>query len=366
MKQRFIQLALALCILITTVNWPYIASFGRVGNVPILSHRGSGNDSSIPAGKMDLTRLPMGDGKLSSSPKAGWIWPCRVNGNHIGGAHRQGPWIEDTRSTYDLTAKAVVKGKVAWPQQYQMKIQGNKRVFTTNDLPNHTTGIFPITPTENANAYEYDRNPNSISAQKMRVELPVNPTLASEATCTPGAIGILNTGSVLFNALDAPGRDALAHEIQDSCQGHPEPSGVYHYHSISTCLNDKTTRNGHSAIVGYSLDGFGIYGRHDIGGRVLTSADLDACHGHIHNIDWNGKNVKMFHYHATWDFPYTIGCMRGTYSRSDVRAIRGNPVQQRLNAPGGRPRGNRPPPPFGAGDRPPFGADDRQPPSLLQ
>ena len=141
MKQRFIQLALALCILITTVNWPYLASFGRVtGNVPILLQRGSANDrdgvpTKIEFRSMDLTRLPMGDGKLSSSPKAGWIWPCRVNGNHIGGAHQQGPWIEDDRSTYDLTAKAVVKGTVAWPQQYQMKIQGKKRVFTTNEPP---------------------------------------------------------------------------------------------------------------------------------------------------------------------------------------------------------------------------------------
>ncbi|WP_310487765.1 YHYH protein [Chamaesiphon sp. VAR_69_metabat_338] len=361
MKQRFIQLALAICILITTVNWPYIASFGRVGNLPI-DRIGL---PKVESRSMDLTRLPMGDGRLSSSPKAGWIWPCRVNGSNIGGAHRKGPWIEDRRGTYNLTAKAIVKGTVAWPQQYQMKLQGDKRVFTTNDLPSHPTGIFPITPKENAVAYAYDRNPNSISAQNMRVELPIDPQLAAEATCTPGAIGILNTGSVLFNALDAPGRDALAHEIQDSCQGHPEPSGVYHYHSISTCLDDKTTRNGHSELVGYSLDGFGIYGRHDVGGRVLASADLDACHGHIHDIDWNGKNVKMFHYHATWDFPYTIGCMRGTYKRSDVRAIRGNPVRQPPNGPGGRPPGNRPPPPFGSEDRPPFGSDDRQMPPLL-
>jgi hypothetical protein len=158
--------------------------------------------------------------------------------------------------------------------------------------------------------------------------LPLDPELAAEPTCTPGAIGILNSGSVLFNALDAPGRDALAHEIQDTCQGHPEPSGVYHYHSISTCLPDKTTRNGHSEIVGYSLDGFGIYGRHGVGGKILASADLDVCHGHTHNIEWNGQQANMYHYHATWDFPYTMGCMRGTYNMSDVRTIRGTPRRQ--------------------------------------
>jgi hypothetical protein len=177
MKQRFIQLALALCILITIVNWPYIASFSRVTS-EIQADRGGTPATKIEFRSMDLTRLPLGDGKLAASPKAGWIWPCRVNGNHIGGAHQQGPWIEENASTYDLTAKAVVQGAVTWPQKYQMKIQGKQRVFTTNDLPNHATGIYPITPQENATAYEYDRNPNSIAAQKMRIELPVNPTLA--------------------------------------------------------------------------------------------------------------------------------------------------------------------------------------------
>ena len=41
------------------------------------------------------------------------------------------------------------------------------------------------------------------------------------------------TGNVFFNALDAVGRDAVAHEIQDACEGHPERSSLYHYHNLS-------------------------------------------------------------------------------------------------------------------------------------
>jgi YHYH protein len=323
MKRRFIQLAVALFVLVTTLH---LLDLGNLISLP-----GTANlyKSEIPltkmaSGSINLKRIPLGDGKLASSPQTGWIWPCRIGSNHIGGAHRRGSWIEGDR-TYDLTTKVVVKGAVTWPQRFTMSTQDDLRIFETNDLPSHPTGIYPITPKDNAQAYRYDRNPNRIAAQKMRVELPIDPTLAPAATCTPGAIGILNTGSVLFNALDAPGRDALAHEVQDGCQGHPEPSGVYHYHSISTCLPDKTTRNGHSELVGYILDGFGIYGRHGIGGKVLASADLDECHGHTHIINWNGRDVEMYHYHATWDFPYTVGCMRGTYKMSDVRTIRGNP-----------------------------------------
>ena len=45
---------------------------------------------------------------------------------------------------------------------------------------------------------------------------------------------------------------------------------------------------------------------------MLTDADLDKCHGHTHEIDWDGQKVVMYHYHATWEVPYTVGCYRGT------------------------------------------------------
>ncbi len=125
-----------------------------------------------------------------------------------------------------------------------------------------------------------------------------------------GAIGVLTTGVVFFNALDALGRDGVAHEIQDACQGHPEVSGMYHYHSLTECLPDSD--EGHSALMGYVFDGFGFYGVRGEEGEVLTNADLDECHGHIHEIEWEGDAVAMYHYHATYEYPYTIGCYRGT------------------------------------------------------
>ena len=51
-----------------------------------------------------------------------------------------------------------------------------------------------------------------------------------------GMIGFTVTGVALYNALDAAGRDAAAHEVQDLCDGHPQGRGQYHYHSSSPCL----------------------------------------------------------------------------------------------------------------------------------
>ncbi len=57
----------------------------------------------------------------------------------------------------------------------------------------------------------------------------------------------------------------------------------------------------------------------------MTDADLDECHGTVSEIAWDGKRVRMYHYVATWEFPYTIGCMRGTFKRADVMKIAGPP-----------------------------------------
>jgi hypothetical protein len=286
--------------------------------------------AAATAHDVDLTKLPLGDGKISTAPLVGQIWACRVDPNG-GGAFRDGPWIDKANGTFDYTKKAIVSGHVVWTPDFKMSVQGDQRVFVSNDLPNHPTGTFPIPSTDAA--YQTDRNPNSIRAQTVTVSLPANPTLADQPICAPGAVGILLTGSVLFNALDAPGRDAVAHEVQDSCQGHPQESGVYHYHWITTCIDDKRLPDGHSALVGNALDGFGIFGRYGEKGELLSSSDLDACHGHTHAIPWDGKMVVMYHYHATWDFPYTIGCLRGRYDTANVRAISGPPPQR------GGPRG---------------------------
>jgi hypothetical protein len=283
---------------------------------------------------VDLHHLPLGDGHLSTEPKVSEIWACRVDPNG-GGAQVDGPWIDKAAGTYDFTKKTVVQGHEVWRPDFRMTLDGDQRVFVTNDLPDHATGVFPISPSDPA--YQYDRNPNRIREQSVTVSLPANPTLASVPACAPGAVGILMTGSVLFNALDAPGRDAVAHETQDGCQGHPQQGGVYHYHWVTTCIDDKRLPDGHSALVGYALDGFGIFGRYGEGGELLSSKDLDACHGHTHAIPWNGKMVVMYHYHATWDFPYTVGCLRGAYRMADVRALSGPPPNR--GGPGGGPGG---------------------------
>lgn len=63
--------------------------------------------------------------------------------------------------------------------------------------------------------------------------------------------------------------------------------------------------------MGYAFDGFGIYGRFGVDGELVTNDDLDVCHGHAHSIEWYGATRSMYHYHSTYEFPYSVGCFRG-------------------------------------------------------
>lgn len=247
--------------------------------------------------------LPVGDGQVSSSPKQGSIYSCmsRFNG---GGAHRQGNWVRD--GGWNPSMKPSVDGRVSWPNaRISITLEGSERVVSGNGLPTHETGRFPIDPGDDA--YAYDRNPSRIREREVLLRLPAVPTAAPQASCLPmGMIAVAATGAALFNGLDGMGRDAGAHEILDLCEGHPDPNGTYHYHGRSKCHRSD------GGPLAYALDGFGVYGMTGEDGRAVTNDDLDECHGHIAPVMWNGQRREIYHYHLTAEYPYSIGCFRGT------------------------------------------------------
>lgn len=279
-----------------------------------LSIAPAGADTSPKgSGVVDVTELPVGDDPVSS-PEVDKVFSCQTSfPSNAPGAFSTGDWFNGD-GTWDLTKKPTVDGEVAWPDaEVTITTEGSSRIISGNGLPTaQTTGTFPVSSSDDA--YSFDRNPNSISAQSVTITLPENPKVADEPSCTSlGTIGIFTNGVQIYNALDAGGRDAAAYEIQDSCDGHPERSGTYHYHSASACvLDDLDTGSGHSNLVGYAADGFGIYGTRGTNGVDVNNADLDECHGHTHKVKFNAKLQKIYHYHLTAEYPYTIGCYKGT------------------------------------------------------
>jgi len=299
-------------IFLYTLSLFIISAALFLGGRFILNVSSQKSEPKISAGDpLDPKRLPIGDGKITSAPKKGYVMRCGSVGFFGGGAFKDGPWIH-TDGTWDSTAKATVEGDVAWKNyKYEIKLEDGKRKLIGNGLPSHHTGVFPIRP--DSEAFKYDRNPNSINESQIVFGLPLTPQIADSPSClTPGPIGVMKTGVAIFDGLDAQGKDAAAHEVQDKCDGHPERTSQYHYHNLSRCLDENHIKGQHSELVGYALDGFGIFGLYGENGKELTDADLDECHGHTHEILWDGRAVNMYHYHATREYPYTLGCFKGT------------------------------------------------------
>lgn len=251
--------------------------------------------------------VPLGDGKyVTDAPKKGYVYLCHAQKDEMGGgAGTDGPWIG--ANTWNRLQKAIVSGSVTWKDALlSITSNGKTNKISGNGLPiNHTTGIYPIE--SGTAAYAYDRNPNSIKMQNMLLMLPLNPVLQKTPSCMGGEVGIMLSGVPLFSAFDATLRDAPAHEVQDSCDGHPQVSGQYHYHSLSRCFKDA----GVQKVLGYALDGFPITGNTVSGNKKIVTNDLDECHGMTSQIVLDGKKKTMYHYVMTDDFPYSVSCFRG-------------------------------------------------------
>jgi hypothetical protein len=261
---------------------------------------------------IDITQLPLGTAKVSTSTtKVGGLFACDSGNPNGGGAHALGPWINEDAGTWDLSKKVSVLGEVSWPMAtYSEKINKTTREITSNGLPvDEITGTFPIASDDPA--YSYDRNPNKIGSSEVSVSLPLFPAMADEPSCLgKGRVGILKNGVSLFASLDERNRDAVAYETQDKCDGHPQQTSVYHYHDVPSCIRDSAT--GSSTVVGFAHDGFPIVVERDASGNLPTNADLDQCHGRTSRITLDGQIVNMYHYSATYEFPYFMGCFVGT------------------------------------------------------
>ena len=254
--------------------------------------------------------LPVGDGKYQTDSAAtGYVYACSGYAQNLqtdaGGAGSRGPWFSSDGKTYDINKKAHVQGSVTWQSSFSNSVTGATRTIITNDLPNHPTGVFPIAASDPA--YAYDKNPNKISAQSFTYSLPASPTYGSP-NCMGGQSGIMLTGVAIFSGFDAGGRDAGAWEVQDDCDGHPEKTGTYHYHTLSSCIKDTSV----STVIGFALDGFPITGPKVGTNNILTTDDLDECHGITSEITLDGKKTTTFHYVMTEDFPYSVSCFRAT------------------------------------------------------
>jgi hypothetical protein len=185
-------------------------------------------------------------------------------------------------------------------------------ILESQNLPNHPTAKFPNSG-----------NPNTIRAQNFTFRIPLVPKPAEQITPPlMGPVGVAINGVVFFNPFEAGGMNAVAGYSEvwfDSCCGHPEQRGAYHYHKYPTCVKTPFPDNGkgHSPVIGFAWDGYPLYGPYVADGvraKDLKGADaLDVCNGRF-------DPDRGYHYHATpGKFPYLIGGYAGVVEASNAR-----------------------------------------------
>jgi len=188
-------------------------------------------------------------------------------------------------------------------------------VIESQGWPNHPTATFPNSG-----------NPNTIRVQEFTFRLPLEPRAAAEITRLPmGPIGVALNGVVFFNPFEQGGVNAVEGYSEvwlDSCCGHPQQTGVYHYHKYPTCVKSPFADDGkrHSPVIGFAFDGFPIHGPHESDGVMAKDLEgdraLDVCNGHE-------DAERGYHYHVTpGRFPYVIGGYRGVPEPSNNRGLR--------------------------------------------
>lgn len=277
-----------------------------------------------------------------------------------------------------------VKPSVA--NKVSTRVEGDVRVIESNGIPNHLTGEFP-------NAH----NPNAIEPQNNRFEIPANPTLTGRIwPLGRNPFGVAVNG-VTFNPVAAEWFHAdqrggwqytvLSGALDlgfDANIAHVQFGGVYHYHGLPTLLLDELNINSsaHSALVGWSADGFPIYARYGYknaddaasGIKELRSSyrlksgkrpsggdnpggtydgtfvadyeyvegggDLDECNGRVTVTPEFPKGTYAYFLSVGW--PVIPRCYKGTPSRSFMHGpgggLGGGPMGGQRGGPGGPPR----------------------------
>ncbi|RYY88219.1 MAG: YHYH protein [Chitinophagaceae bacterium] len=181
----------------------------------------------------------------------------------------------------------------------------------TNGAPDHKSAYYPtgnsLYESFNGTTFAgntFHRNPNSIATQNYTFKIPANPQVSATHAATPlGPIGVSLNGVPFFNQYAGPNQP-LTNEITsfDQWWGHPAQSGDYHYHVEPKYLT--TVKANRSALLGFLLDGFPVYGPEEAGVTVANS-QLDAYHGHTSTTaDYPGG---IYHYHITSTDPYING-----------------------------------------------------------
>ena len=144
--------------------------------------------------------------------------------------------------------------------------------------------------------------------------IPITPKAASSATAFGG--GPMSSGpsvrGLAFNGVvfDAPAPTSVilaAYTLApfDDAGGHINLAAGYHYHAATGLTTQIAQADGHASMIGYALDGYGMYQHLSTSGTEYTDLDsslghYDTTRGYHYHVDAAGKNNFINSLHGVY------------------------------------------------------------------
>lgn len=205
------------------------------------------------------------------------------------GIEKAGIWFKNGK-VFDVSGHFIAKLDVFYSDDKWKLYKDDGTVNVTETKEGCLAAAKPNVEEEYHN-YCVECLPEYFKEQVTTFVIPVKPQyLQTSQSFGRGGIGIAFNG-VNFDP-PAPTHAILAaHTIAplDDHGGHVNPHGGYHYHAVTGSTKEIKQEDVHAPMIGYAIDGFGIYALLDKNENKPN--DLDACGGH-------SDETRGYHYHA--------------------------------------------------------------------
>ncbi|MCB4797756.1 YHYH protein [Neotamlana laminarinivorans] len=245
--------------------------------------------------------------------------------------HEMGPWCPsnisdddsaggiwlDSGTVYDVDGEFVSNLATFYNDNTWLMYDDNGDIYITETEEDCINAANPNVGEEYEN-FCVECIPSYITDLTQTWTIPITPialTTTYSFNTAPGATTGPSTRGVALNGIEfsapAPVSNILAAYTLapfDDAGGHINVNQGYHYHAATQDIADRhviTQTDGHAELIGYAMDGHGIYARVDEIGNEPT--DLDECKGHY-------DDIRGYHYHVdNAGNNNFIDCLKGAY-----------------------------------------------------
>ena len=239
--------------------------------------------------------------------KMGPWCPTHIND----GKDKGGIWFKDDK-VYDVDGHFIANLKEFYSDEEWALFREDGSVKVTKTQEECEAAARPDVD-EKYNNYCVECLPDYYREKVSTYIIPVKPMyLENSNALGRNGIGVAFNG-VNFDA-PAPTHAILAaHTLAplDDAGGHVNPHAGYHYHAVTGKTKEIAQKDIHAPMIGYAMDGFGIYAHKDQNGNGYS--DLDDCGGHY-------DDVRGYHYHAgDTGSNQVLGCLHGVSGSLSVK-----------------------------------------------